>query len=110
MTEYRAVPTYKQPMQEGENMSAAWRRWIHAIDIGIPTSAEASITVGASPFTFQAEQQGFVIVTGGTVSSIQFKRVGTYSTGQTAGIFPVSFADQLIVTWSGKPTMTFVPQ
>jgi|KBSSwiStaDraftv2_1062776.scaffolds.fasta_scaffold00686_14 hypothetical protein len=108
--QYRALPTYTEPVDDKGNMSAAWRRWFSATDTGTPPAAEASITVGASPFTYQATQKGFVIVTGGTVSSIQFTRTGTYSTGQTAGVFPVSLADILTVTWSGKPTMTFVPQ
>lgn len=108
--QYRGLPTYNQPMQEGKNMSDSWRRWFTGTDTGVPPAAEVPITVGASPFTYQAQQKGFVIVTGGTVSSIQFQRVNTYATGQTAGVFPLSFADQLTVTWSGKPTMTFVPQ
>jgi len=108
--QYRGLPTYTEPVDDKGNMSTAWRRWFSATDNGTPPAAEASITVGASPFAYQATQKGFVIVTGGTVSSIQFTRTGTYSTGQTAGVFPVSLADILTVTWSVKPTMTFVPQ
>ena len=110
MTQYRALPTYEQPLQEGENLSSTWYRWMNDTEIGTPTSAEAAITVGPSPFTYQATKKGFVIVTGGTVSNIQFTRTGTYSTGQTQGSFPLSLSDQLTVTYSGAPTMTFVPQ
>lgn len=108
--QYRGLPTYQEAVQDGKNMTSSWRRWFTGTDSGVPPSAENSIVVGPSPFTYQTTQKGFVIVTGGTVSLIQFKRVNTYSTGQTSGVFPLSFADQLIVTWTGKPTMTFVPQ
>lgn len=108
--QYRALPTYTQPMDENGNMSAAWRRWFSATDLGTPPAAEVSITVGASPFAYQATQKGFVTVTGGTVSGISITRTGTYATGQTTGVFPLSLADILTVTWSGKPTMTFFPQ
>jgi len=108
--QYRALPTYTQPIDEKGNMSTAWRRWFGATDNGTPPADESSITVGASPFAFQATQKGFVIVTGGTVSRIQFTRTSLHSTGQTSGVFPVSLADIITVTWSVKPTMTFVPQ
>jgi hypothetical protein len=108
--QYRGLPTYTEPMDEKGNMRVAWRRWFSATDSGVPPSAEASITVGASPFAYQATQKGFVVVTGGTVSNIQITRTGTYTTGQTSGVFPLSLADILTVTWSGKPTMTFFPQ
>lgn len=110
MTAYRAIPTYKTPLVIGENLSASWYRWMNDTDQGAPPSAEAAVAVGPSPFTYQAPKKGFLIITGGTVSAVQFRRVGTYSTGQTAGMFPVSLGDALIVTYSGAPTMTFVPQ
>lgn len=108
--QYRALPTYTEPVDEKGNMRASWRRWFAATDNGTPPAAEVSITVGASPFAYQATQAGFVIVSGGTVSVISITRTGTYTTGQTAGVFPLSLADILTVTWSGKPTMTFFPQ
>lgn len=108
--QYRGLPTYQEPMDEQGNMRASWRRWFAATDNGTPPAAEVSVTVGASPFAYQATQKGFLVITGGTVSAISITRTGTYSTGITAGIVPVSLADIVTVTWSGKPTMTFFPQ
>lgn len=108
--QYRGLPTYEIPVQTGNNMTASWRRWFAATDNGTPPAAEAAITVGTSPFAYQATQKGFVVVSGGTVSAISITRTGTYATGQTTGVFPLSLADILTVTWSGKPTMTFFPQ
>ena len=108
--QYRSAPTYTTPLQIGSNIAQAWWRWIQATEQGVPPGAEMPITVGASPFTYTAGQKGFVIVSGGTVSAVHFVRTASYSVGVTHGAFPLSAGDQLVVTYSGKPTMTFVPQ
>lgn len=110
MTKYRGLPTYKTPLEQGNNLTATWYRWMNDTDIGTPPSAEAAMVVGASPFVFQAPKKGALIVSGGTVSDVSITRVGTYSTGQTQGMFPVSLADTLTVTYSAPPTVTFIPQ
>jgi len=76
---------------------------------GGPTS---SITVGNSPFTYTAAMAGQVIVNGGTVSAIALSRDGgtTFLTlGVTQGMFLLKPQDELRVTYSVVPTMTFVP-
>jgi hypothetical protein len=109
MTTYRALPTYTQPLTTGPNLSASWYRWMHDTDVGTPPSAETQITPTGSPFAYQAPKKGFLIISGGTVSLVQFTRVGTYNTGQTTGMFPVDLGDTITVTYSGAPTVTFVP-
>jgi len=109
--QYRQAPTYTQPISNGTNTQPSWYRFFQAIHIGTPPQAESSITVTASPFTYTASMGGFVIVHGGTVSQISFSRTSgtSYITGQTTGTFPVSAGDSVIVTYSGLPTITFVP-
>lgn len=107
--QWRAVPNYPEALSQKGNTSAAYYRWFHDINIGNPPAAEASITVGASPFTYTATQAGNVVVSGGTVSQISFVRVGSYVTGQTSGMFNLGAGDQLVVTYSGVPMMTFAP-
>ena len=107
--QWRTVPTYTEELIQKGNTSSAYYRFLHDINIGNPPAAEVSLVVTASPFTYTASQAGVVIVQGGTVSQIKFARVGSYVTGQTAGVFSVGAGDQLIVTYSGKPTMTFAP-
>lgn len=69
-----------------------------------------SIVVGASPFTYTAPFNGAVTVTGGTVSGISITRQTiTLSTGITVGLIPVSRLDQVQVTYTGTPTMNFLP-
>lgn len=108
--QYRLPPNYAEAFTQEGKTSAAWYRFHQAIHLGIPPTQEVAVTVGHSPFTYVAPQGGFVIITGGTVSQVQFTRTGTYVTGQTSGLFPVSLGDQLTITHSGAPTMTFVSQ
>lgn len=68
------------------------------------------ITVGASPYTYVAAFNGSICLTAGTVSSVAIVRQGTsVATGLTVGMFQLSRSDSLVVTYSGTPTMTFLP-
>lgn len=71
---------------------------------------ESAVTPGASPYTYQALYPGWVVVSGGTVSAIALGRTAFYGTGLTAGVFPLARLDQIKVTYTGTPTMTFFPQ
>lgn len=70
-----------------------------------------SVTVGASPFTYTAAFDGMLIATGGTVSAIALIRQGTsVATGITTGLIPLSRTDQVQITYSATPTVTFLPR
>lgn len=81
------------------------------LPIATPQSAPLPdvLTPGASPWTFDAPGKGFVLVEGGTVSAITISRDGTtnYATGMTGGFFPVDWQDQLTVTYTVAPNVTF---
>ena len=69
-----------------------------------------TIVVGASPFTYTNTTAGevSVVVSGGTVSSIQLVRGGVGNIiGVTAGLITLSAGDALIVTYSVIPGMLF---
>lgn len=74
----------------------------------------SGIALSASPFTYQNTKgySGDVIVSGGTVSAIEFSRNNTtfYSVGATSGVFWLSPYDYLRVTYTVAPTLTFVPR
>jgi len=108
--QYRLPPTYEEALTQQGHTSASWYRFMQGIHLGVPPNQEAAITVGISPFVYIAKQGGFLIIHGGSVSQISFTRSGTYNTGQTQGVFPVSLGDRITVTYSGAPTMTFVSQ
>ena len=112
MAQYRAVPTYKQPLETGGNTSASWYRFFQDLDNIRAPGPEQSITVGVSPFLYHATAGGgFLIVSGGTVSLIEFTRNQTtfYATGETAGVFQMANEDSYRITYTVKPTVTFVP-
>lgn len=67
------------------------------------------ITVDVSPFSYTAAEPGFIILSGGTVSTIHLVR-GTDDidlTGQK--IIPVSIGDTVVTTYSVLPTIQFIP-
>jgi hypothetical protein len=76
-----------------------------------PTSAAETVTPGASPYTFTANRDGFLIVQGGTVSRIDYIRLAsTVQIGVVAGLFPVQLGDGIKVTYTVVPTVTFIPR
>jgi hypothetical protein len=106
---YLVCPTYEQPIAKAGSTHPSWYRFFQGIYKGAPPSAEMTLQVTASPFRYTAPSSGFVILKGGTVTGVEFTRANTTLTGQTQGVFPLSQADQLTVTYSGLPTMTWVP-
>jgi hypothetical protein len=71
---------------------------------------ESAITPGASPYTYTALFEGWMLVQGGTVSAIALQRTSSHTTGLMAGVFPMSRLDQITVTYIGAPTMVFFPR
>jgi len=70
----------------------------------------ATITVGASPFTYTVQFNGSLSVSGGTVSAIAVIRQGaTVATGLTAGLVPLSRMDQIRITYTVAPVAVFLP-
>jgi hypothetical protein len=69
--------------------------------------ANASITVGGSPFTFTNDVGApiEVFISAGTVGSVVVNGVTLATSTNCAVILPQ--AGFVVVTWSGKPTMTF---
>lgn len=112
MSQVSSLPTYTQPIIESENTSKVWYRFWKDLWQGIPPATETVLSPMASPYNYQAMQRGFVIVQGGTVTLVQWSRTtGTNRVlGTTQGPFPVSAGDNLIITYSAVPTVTFVPQ
>lgn len=76
-----------------------------------PIDAASAITVGASPYTYTPTNSGIVVVTGGTVSQLDYGRQGAFtSLGITAGVIPVKAGDSLRITYTVAPTATFIRQ
>lgn len=69
-----------------------------------------NVIPSSSPFTYTATINGQLCVAGGSVSQLQIVRQGTaVVTGLTTGLVVVSRLDQVVVTYSSSPTLTFLP-
>lgn len=74
-----------------------------------PSQAPASVAPGASPYTWTAPTNGLLVVTGGTVSLVQYGRSGTLTAlGLINGLIPVSAGDSVRITYLTTPTVTFI--
>ncbi len=109
--QHNTLPNFNVPLQKNGVTSKDWFFFWSNLFSGLSPGDESGITAGASPFTYSAPVKGSVIVSGGTVSAIAFSRDGItfYTTGQTAGMFPLNAQDRLRVTYTVLPTLTFVP-
>jgi hypothetical protein len=71
-----------------------------------------SISVGASPFLYtnSTGNNVDVMISGGGISALEFSRDGTtfYDTGSYYGMFSLSPADMLRVTYISAPVMTLI--
>lgn len=109
--QFNSLPNFNVPLDIKGITSKDWYFFWANLFNGLPPGNETALTVGASPYTYTAGVRGSLLVSGGTVSAIAFSRDGStfYSTGQTAGMFPLSARDRLRVTYTVTPTMVFIP-
>lgn len=109
---FNTLPKFDIPFINGRVNTKDWYFFLSGLFTGLPPGNVQAITVATSPFTYQATRRGFVLLSGGTVTLVQFTRDGitNYTTGATGGAFPLSASDRLIVTYTVAPTMVFVPQ
>lgn len=90
-----------------QQFTVPWYRFFNTLSQS--NQAPAGITVGASPFSYTAPQAGVVLVSGGTVTLIEYGRGGVFTNiGTIAGAIPVSQGDVIRVTYTMLPAMTFV--
>jgi hypothetical protein len=70
-----------------------------------------AVIAGASPYTYTAPSNGFLMVSGGTVSLVQYGRGGSsVPTGLTAGLIPLQKGDSAVITYVVVPSiLNFYP-
>jgi len=103
------VPSSAQPIADKEGrVTTYWQRFFNAL-VSAPATI-GTVDVTSSPFTYTAGQAGQLAVSGGTVSSITLTRnTVAVPTGVTAGLIAMRNGDQVTVTYSGLPTINFIP-
>jgi hypothetical protein len=102
------VPNLKARMVDAAGLlQSPWNSFFQQFTQAPP--AVIPITVGASPFEYQAKEPGLISISGGTVSAVTFTRgsVTVTVTGQI--LIPVYLNDVIEVTYSVLPTMKFFP-
>jgi hypothetical protein len=73
---------------------------------GVPTA----VSLTASPLTYTAVGNGRLAIVGGTVSGLSFKRGSvSVSLGTTNRLIPLSAGDQITLTYTGTPVLTWIP-
>ena len=104
------TPSSSAPLVDADSKpTSAWFRFFSSLTA--PASAGSVVSLSASPMTYTAPDNGTVFISGGTVSSVKINRGRlTILTGVTSGPFPVSQGDALIVTYTGTPSITFLPR
>ncbi len=110
-SQFNTIPNYPVQLSYGPNTSKDWYFFWSGLFRGLPPGNVEPVTVGTSPYVYSAVKRGSMIVSGGTVSLIEFSRDGTtfYDMGQISGTFPLNASDQIRVTYSVTPDMTFIP-
>ena len=109
------IPAYTEPLgndSAGGNVQLGknWFLYLYGLSSYSPGAALQTPTVTDSPFTFTASADGTVLVSGGAVTDIAVGRSGKFvDTGQTTGQFVLHFQDQIRITYTAAPTVTFFP-
>lgn len=109
--QYNTLPTYEQPLVSKGALARGWYSFFAGLFTGQATGPVAAVTVGTSPYTYQAPVGGTLMVSGGTVTQISFSRDGSnfFIVGVTAGAIPMSKGDLVRITYSvGPPVAQFV--
>lgn len=111
MNQLNNLPNFDQRVVDKGINSKDWYFFFAGLYNGLAPSAESPISPGVSPYEYSAPVKGSVILSGGTVSLVEFTRDGStyYDTGQTSGMFALNAQDRLRITYAVVPTMTFVP-
>lgn len=88
-----------------------WVQYLQQFTIAPP--AFMDISVGSSPFEYQAKEPGNIFISGGTSSGITLTRgVDTIIVAPSTAnprMIPVAVDDIVEVTYSVLPTMKFIP-
>lgn len=103
------VPSSVQPIVgSGGLVTPVWQRFFNAL-VGSPSAIEA-VQLSGSPMTYKAAQRGYLTVTGGTVTDISFVRArATIEIPGGTPFVPMANDDEVTITYSSAPTVSFLP-
>lgn len=91
-----------------------WRYFLNVGNqaMGTNETSPATVAVSASPFVFTTPAQGTLLVSGGPVTLIEYSKDGItwYPTGAVGGPIQLVPNDQVRITYSNAPNLTFFPR
>lgn len=103
-------------MSEGGGLVAKMSLWLqqYLAQVGRnPANAVSDVLVGASPFTYTnaSDFDADVLVTGGTVSALEFTRDGlTFYPANPGEMIRLNPGDSVRVAYTVAPTVTLIPR
>lgn len=108
------VPFYSTIARFVDNAGLILQPWIQYLQqFTIAPPAFMSISVGISPFAYEAKEPGNLFISGGTVTSITLTRgsdtIIVAPNTANPRMIPVAVADIVKVTYSVLPTIKFIP-
>lgn len=102
------LPNRDAPPIDKGMFSDVWYTFLAFLSSLTATEFE-TVAVGSSPYTYEASKIGHLHVEAGTVSSVVLQRGGATLACSTSGFVPVVAGDEVTVTYTVSPTLTFVP-
>lgn len=110
--QFNSLPVFQVPLIQSGQTTKDWYFYWAGIFRGLAPGNVEPVALTGSPFVYSAVRKGSLIVSGGTVSAIEFSRDGGttyYNVGTVAGMFTVNASDFLRITYTVAPTVIFVP-
>ena len=97
-------------IDQAKRIKEPWIQYLQQFTIAPP--AFMDLTVGTSPFEYEAREPGNVFISGGTVSGITLTRgtdtITLFPDTSTPRLVPVAVSDIVEVTYSVLPTIKFI--
>lgn len=102
------IPNATIPISDQNGViGTPWYRFFDSLD---PSGLDLiDINLGASPFSYIAQNSGALIINGGTISSLVLTRKGKSVTLPSLTSIPMGTNDTIVITYSGTPILTFIP-
>ena len=98
-------------VDSGRKIIVPWVQYLQQFTIAPPSFMD--ITVGSSPFQYEAAEPGNLFITGGTVSGITLTRgadtITVFPSTANPRLVPIAVNDVVTVTYTVKPTIKFIP-
>jgi hypothetical protein len=102
-------PSRDAPLVDKDGkVTEAWYSFL-ALLASLTATPVVPVAVGASPFSYEASSIGFLSVAAGAVTSVVLQRGGETVSCPTSGLVPVAAGDSVTVTFTGAPTVNFIP-